>query len=184
LTRHRSLSPSCAPTADHPFSVGHLVLDALALRLGIRLSPDRHGYSGQGLVNIGETTVSLTLFKSKSLMNISGPSIAATYRKTVTNLKSLVVITDSLMHPSEKLSVKIGGSANGHNGMKSVIAALGGGETEFYRFRIGIGRNDGDAAAYVLSKLSSHERRFWADEGLDLILAELETVVRRNVLHE
>ncbi|KAM6502147.1 Peptidyl-tRNA hydrolase [Amanita muscaria] len=164
-------------------SVGHLVLDALALRLGIRLSPDRHGYSGQGLVNIGETTVSLTLFKSKSLMNISGPSIAATYRKTVTNPKSLVVITDSLMHQSEKLSVKIGGSANGHNGMKSVIAALGG-ETEFYRFRIGIGRNDGDAAAYVLSKLSSHERRFWADEGLDLMLAELENVVRRNDLHQ
>ena len=114
-------------------------------------------------------------------MNVSGPSIAAMYRKTVTSPKSLVVVADSLLHPVETLSVKLGGSTNGHNGVKSIIAALGG-ETDFYRFRVGIGRNETDAAAYVMCKLSPHERQFWANEGLDLILSELEHVVRKNSL--
>jgi PTH1 family peptidyl-tRNA hydrolase len=112
-------------------------------------------------------------------MNISGPSVAATYHKTVSSPKSLIVMADSLLHPVETLSVKLGGSANGHNGVKSVITALGG-ETDFYRFRIGIGRNDTDAAVYVLQKLSNHERQFWSNEGLDLVLSELETIARKS----
>ncbi|KAF8627843.1 hypothetical protein AX15_004259 [Amanita polypyramis BW_CC] len=112
-------------------------------------------------------------------MNVSGPSIAAVYRKTVATPKSLIVVADSLLHHVETLSVKLGGSANGHNGVKSITAALGG-ETNFYRFRVGIGRNDGDAAEHVMRKLSPHERQFWANEGLDLILSELENIVRKN----
>lgn len=109
-------------------------------------------------------------------MNISGPSVAAVYRKTTS---SLIVITDSLLHPVETLSVKLGGSANGHNGVKSVITALGG-ESNFHRFRIGIGRNGTDAAEYVMQKLSSHERQFWTNEGLDLVLSELENIARKS----
>lgn len=112
-------------------------------------------------------------------MNISGPSVAATYHKTVSSPKSLIVMADSLLHPVETLSVKLGGSANGHNGVKSVITALGG-ETDFHRFRIGIGRNDTDAAVYVLQKLSNHERQFWSNEGLDLVLSELETIAGKS----
>ena len=171
-------------------SVGHLIVDALADRLGIRLLPDKHGFVGQGSVNARN----ITLFKSskasftsqtvlillaESLMNISGPSVAAVYRKTTSSPTSLVVITDSLLHPIETLSVKLGGSANGHNGVKSVIAALGG-ETNFHRFRIGIGRNGTDAAEYVMQKLSSHERQFWANEGLDLVLSELENIASKS----
>lgn len=176
------------------YSVGHLIVDALASRLGIRLLPDKFGFVGRGIVNVGDTPLDLTLFKSskatctpvlvlmlptESLMNISGPSVAAIYRKTVSSPTSLVVITDSLLHPVETLSVKLGGSANGHNGVKSVISALGG-ETDFYRFRIGIGRNETDAAEYVMQKLSSHERQYWANEGLDLVLSELENKVARK----
>ena len=171
-------------------SVGHLIVDALALRLGIRLVSDKYGFVGQGTLN-GRN---ITLFKSskaaftsrpllilptESLMNISGPSVAAVYRKTTSSPTSLVVITDSLLHPVETLSVKLGGSANGHNGVKSVITALGG-ETNFHRFRIGIGRNGTDAAEYVMQKLSSHERQFWANDGLDLVLSELENIALKT----
>jgi peptidyl-tRNA hydrolase, PTH1 family len=112
---------------------------------------------------------------TESLMNISGPSIAAAYRQSVSSPNSMIILADSLSHQVEALSVKLGGSANGHNGVKSIISALGG-EMGFYRFRLGIGRDESDAATYVMRQLSSHERRYWSDEGLDLILKEIEKV--------
>jgi PTH1 family peptidyl-tRNA hydrolase len=84
----------------------------------------------------------------------------------------MIVIQDSLSHKAGTLSVKLGGSANGHNGIKSVMAALGG--DGFYRFRIGIGRDQTDPADYVLQKLSTSERTFWGDGGQGL----------NNVVHE
>jgi len=115
-------------------------------------------------------------------MNVSGPSIAAVLRNTVKSPNSMIVIHDSLTHKPNTLSVKYGGSANGHNGIKSLISALGG-EMGFYRFRIGIGRESGvDAAEYVLRKLSSHDRQFWGEngEGLDLISREMWKVVAQS----
>ena len=111
-------------------------------------------------------------------MNISGPSIVSAYRQSVNSPTSMVILTDSLSHRVEALSVKLGGSANGHNGVKSIISALGG-EMGFYRFRLGIGRDESDAAAYVMRQLSSHERQYWADKGLDLILKEIEKIALR-----
>lgn len=111
-------------------------------------------------------------------MNISGPSIVKAYRQTVNSPTSMIILSDSLSHRVGALSVKLGGSANGHNGIKSIIQALGG-EMNFHRFRLGIGRNDSDAAEYVMGRLSSYERGFWSDEGLDLILPQIESVARK-----
>jgi peptidyl-tRNA hydrolase, PTH1 family len=107
-------------------------------------------------------------------MNISGPSIAAVLRQTVKASSSMIIVQDSLSHRPETLSVKFGGSANGHNGIKSVLSALGG-DGGFYRFRIGIGRDQSDPAEYVLQKLSARERQFWSSDGggLDGILGEI-----------
>jgi len=160
-------------------SVGHLIIDVLANRLGINLTSQKGGYAGHGEVHLGETLVSLTLFKSKSLMNISGPSVAGIYKKTTRNPKSLVVISDSVQHDVAKLAVRLGGSANGHNGVKSIISALGG-EQNFWRFRVGVGYDKSDMANYVLGPLSCYERDFWREEGLDRVLAELEQLVRKN----
>lgn len=91
----------------------------------------------------------------------------------------MIVISDSLSHKVETLSARLGGSANGHNGVKSIISALGG-EAGFYRFRVGVGRDESDAATYVMRKLSSHERQFWEDEGLDRVIDEIENVVKKN----
>jgi peptidyl-tRNA hydrolase, PTH1 family len=48
------------------FSVGHLVVDSLAARLGVRMTADRSmgGYIGHGNITLEGTVVSLTLFKS------------------------------------------------------------------------------------------------------------------------
>lgn len=111
-------------------------------------------------------------------MNISGHSVSNALRNTVKSADSMVVIHDSLSHKPERISYKLGGSANGHNGVKSVIAALGGND-DFHRLRIGIGRNDVDAAEYVLQKLSVHEREYWGEDGigLELVLDEVKRIV-------
>jgi peptidyl-tRNA hydrolase, PTH1 family len=115
-------------------------------------------------------------------MNISGPSIANVFRNSVAfthsqkdKLSTLVTISDSLDHAPCTISTRFGGSANGHNGLKSLIAALGG-TSGFCRIRAGIGRGT-DVAGWVLGRLSGHERMFWEEgEGLDEVERALEEI--------
>ncbi|KIJ68130.1 hypothetical protein HYDPIDRAFT_107786 [Hydnomerulius pinastri MD-312] len=163
------------PNTRH--SIGHLVVDALASRFGMRMTTDRSlgGFVGHSKVQLGDLDVALTLFKPKPLMNITGPAVAAALRHTAKTPGAMVVIHDSLDHKPRALSVKFGGSANGHNGVRSVISSLGG-DANFYRFRVGIGRN-GDAAAYVLSKLPADEAAYWdLGDGLGQVCNELEKI--------
>ncbi|KAJ7593390.1 peptidyl-tRNA hydrolase [Mycena floridula] len=156
-------------------SVGQLLIDALAARFGIPMSAAHGGILGHRDIELGEHRVSLNLFKSKSFMNISGPSIATACRATVKSPNHMIVLSDSLSHNVETVSSRFGGSASGHNGLKSIISAFGGNKG-FYSFRIGIGRGT-DAATYVLQKMPYHEQQFWQDRGLDIVIEELERVV-------
>jgi peptidyl-tRNA hydrolase, PTH1 family len=115
-------------------------------------------------------------------MNISGRSVAVALRRSAKLSSSMILIHDSLSHKPAKLSYKLGGSANGHNGVKSVISALGG-DAGFHRLRIGIGQNDVDAAEYVLGRLSRQEREFWGEHGagIDLVWHEVERIVGKTL---
>jgi peptidyl-tRNA hydrolase, PTH1 family len=158
------------------------------------------GFVGHTKTTFGEDLVSLTLFKpsdynelhpqafsidivhsQEAFMNVSGPSVSKVLRHTVKTSSSMIVIHDSLSHKLEKISYKLGGSANGHNGVKSIISAIQG-DAGFHRLRIGIGRNDVDAADFVMRKLSQHERQFWGEdgEGVDLVLGEVERIVGKT----
>ncbi|KAH7920146.1 peptidyl-tRNA hydrolase [Leucogyrophana mollusca] len=160
-------------------SIGHLIIDALAARLGVHMSSDRAmgGVAGHAKAVFDDQMVDLTLLKPKPLMNITGPAVASALRKTVQSASAMIIIHDSLSHKPETLSVKFGGSANGHNGVRSVISALGG-EMGFYRFRIGIGRGGNDAAEYVLGRLPYEEKLYWNGEGrgLDIVCKELKRI--------
>jgi len=123
---------------------------------------------------------------SESLMNISGPSIVQAYRQFLSSPNSgpsqpLIVLADSLSHRPLAISPKLGGSANGHNGVKSIIAAFGG--MGFYRLRLGIGTNKGegcvDAADYVMASLSRKEREWWTGDGLDAVLSEIQQIISK-----
>ncbi|KAI0373987.1 peptidyl-tRNA hydrolase [Pilatotrama ljubarskyi] len=168
----------------HPMtrhSIGHHIIDVLASRLGIHLSPDRAGYAARTNVQIGQDTVTLTLFKPKALMNISGRPVVQMLRSTAVNPERLIVIHDSLDHKPCTLSPKFGGSANGHNGVRSVIAALGG-DQAFHRLRVGIGRDD-QPVNYVLGPLSPQERQFWGPNGSgsDLVWRELTRIIEKSL---
>ncbi|KAH9858664.1 peptidyl-tRNA hydrolase [Lenzites betulinus] len=168
----------------HPMtrhSIGHYIIDTLASRLGIHLSPDRAGYAAQADVQVGPETVTLSLYKPKALMNISGRPVVQKLHNTAIKSENLTVVHDSLDHKPCTLSPKFSGSANGHNGVRSVIAALGG-EADFHRLRVGIGR-DGDPLNYVLGPLSPHERQFWSPNGggADLVWRELTRIIEKGL---
>ena len=121
-------------------------------------------------------------------MNISGSSIVQAYRQslpsptTSPNFSPFIVLADSLSHRPQTISLKQGGSANGHNGVRSIIAAFGG--MGFYRLRLGIGTNKGegyvDAADYVMAALSRQEREWWTSDGLDAVLKEIRQIALQN----
>ncbi len=74
-------------------------------------------------------------------------------------VERLVVVHDELDLPFGALRLKRGGGDNGHNGLRSVRAALGTGE--FHRVRVGVGRPVGrqPTADFVLSTYAAAERR-------------------------
>lgn len=110
-------------------------------------------------------------------MNISGHAVISSFRKHISSPTSnhLVVIHDSLEHEPLKISPKNGGSAQGHNGIRSVISSLG--NDRFYRLRIGIGRGKAEVDRHVLGRLSKPEQYFWSVEGLSLVWQHIEKIV-------
>lgn len=109
-------------------------------------------------------------------MNLSGPPVSMALRKTSRAPSSLIVLHDSIEHKPTALSSKFGGSANGHNGIRSLISALG--TKDFFRLRLGVGRSESDVADYVLERLPNFERQFWAPDGqgLDLVWEKIQGI--------
>ncbi|KAF8265243.1 peptidyl-tRNA hydrolase [Lactarius quietus] len=166
---------------SHPFtrhSIGQLALDSLATRLGVHLASDKstRGYYAETNVGIDGRPFNIALYKTMAAMNISGPPVSMALKKTARAPFSLVVIHDSLEHKPTVLSPKFGGSANGHNGVRSLISTLG--TKEFHRLRLGIGKSESDVAGYVLTRIPNFERQFWAPDGpgLDLIWEHVQRI--------
>lgn len=118
----------------------------------------------------------LAWYNKDAPMNVSGPPVSWALRKTSRAPSSLIVLHDSIEHKPTALSQKFGGSANGHNGVRSLISSLG--TKDFFRLRLGIGRPDSDVADYVLARLPNFERQFWAPDGpgLDLVLEHIQRI--------
>jgi peptidyl-tRNA hydrolase, PTH1 family len=100
----------------------------------------------------------LLVAKPLTFMNNSGEAVAALARYYDVPIGDLLVVIDEVALPFGRLRARAGGSAGGHNGLKSVIARLG--TTEFARLRLGVGRGDArrDLADHVLSKFEADEQ--------------------------
>ncbi|RDX47876.1 peptidyl-tRNA hydrolase [Lentinus brumalis] len=168
----------------HPMtrhSIGHLLIDVLTTRLGIPLASERGGYAATTDLKLEQNTVTLTFFKPRALMNISGRPTVQMLRRTAVNPANMVVIHDSVDHKPCVLSPKFGGSAGGHNGVRDIISALGNNQ-DFHRLRLGVGR-DGELADYVLGPLSTHERTYWGvtGPGSELVWRELTRIIQKSL---
>ncbi|KIK20570.1 hypothetical protein PISMIDRAFT_656416 [Pisolithus microcarpus 441] len=169
------------PNTHH--SIGHVIVDVLAARFGIHRSINRSvgGFKGHSdILSFSDDIVSLTLFKPKLLMNIAGPSVMSALHNTVKLPASMVIIHDLLDQKVKVLLVKLKGSANGHNGVQSVINALRA-NADFYCFRIGIGWDHAvDPANYVLPDMPLDGLLHWNSVSLDRVCHELARITLRN----
>ena len=145
-------------------SAGHVLLAALAAHRGYPPFLRSKGVAG-GLTSRGQDGL---LWQSPTLMNVSGPAVSAAWRQfkqdldvELRQMARLVVIHDELELPLGKIKVSKGGSAKGHNGLKSCIGSLGG--VEFWKLGVGIGRpasrESGDVASFVLRKMKPEEQK-------------------------
>ncbi|RKP06751.1 peptidyl-tRNA hydrolase, partial [Thamnocephalis sphaerospora] len=119
----------------------------------------------------------LKLYRPRCLMNISGRPVALAVKAYTQGHEQLLVAHDDLQRELGAVSLKLGGSANGHNGVKSIIKALG--IDKFRRLRIGIGRpkngtrDQSDIANYVLAKFSVAERQQLTADAFPTSMANL-----------
>jgi PTH1 family peptidyl-tRNA hydrolase len=114
------------------------------------------------------------LVKPQTYMNLSG-GILRPYlrRESWSAAKDLLVIVDDVALPVGRYRLRAQGSAGGHNGLKSIEAAVGG--QEYARLRIGVGppadrERKGDLADYVLNRMGKRERRDVEDLFPDLVM--------------
>ena len=140
-----------------PHSIGFEVADAVVREMGaaFRRSPAFKGDLADGRFAEGRVLV----VKPMTFMNLSGDSVAPVVKYHNATPADLVVVSDDIDLPVGRLRIRKGGSAGGHNGLKSVIERLG--SPDFVRLRIGVGRDKSDRSevvGHVLGKFDPDTR--------------------------
>jgi len=157
-----------------PHNLGFLAVDALAARGGIRVTrPEAKSLVGRGEISSQQ----VVLAKPQTMMNLSGVAVRMLLEKYEADPAEMVVLVDEVDLPWGMLRIRERGSAGTHNGMKSVVQAVG---TEFIRIRMGVGPDKvwGELRDYVLRPMNRAEQetaeRMIADavDSVELILTE------------
>lgn len=168
-----------------PHNAGFLAIDRIAEECGAVLS-NRRGRALTARTRLAGEEVLLA--KPETFMNLSGLSVAALVRELEIAVPSpdLIVLYDELAIPLGTIRIRERGSANGHNGVKSISGALG--TEEWLRIRIGVGKpalDDGKeikagGKEYLLSPFRKQELAV-LDEALDRTKNAVETVLTKGV---
>ena len=116
--------------------------------------------------------------KPLTFINLSGAAIVGLLQFFKIDVAGLFVLVDDINLELGRLRARAAGSAGGHNGLKSVIEALG--TQQFARMRVGVGRGDArrDLADHVLAKFDPSEREAVAEaigratDAAELFVAE------------
>ena len=136
-------------------NAGFMAADAMEKKLGVSINKMRFKALTQ-TADIGGKKV--LLMKPQTYMNLSGDAIvqAANFYKVPP--ERVIVVSDETALPIGRLRIRRGGSAGGHNGLKSVIPRLG--TDQFPRIRRGVGDKphpDYDMADWVLSAFKGQD---------------------------
>ena len=140
-------------------NVGFEVIEQLAGKLDCSLRKKLRFAAQVGEVTLADGKV--TLATPQTFMNRSGAAVAALVRWLKVVPAEVLIIVDDVDLPLGQLRLRLDGGSGGHNGLRSIIDALGGNEG-FARLRIGIGRTGpagADISGHVLGRFSAGERR-------------------------
>lgn len=137
-------------------NVGSAVTDELRRRFELGRPKARYrGRFSEGRAGAGGVRgIRIAILEPQTYMNEAGRSVGPARGELRVALDHILVVHDEIDLPFGEIRVRLGGGLAGHNGLKSIKAALGSGE--FHRVRVGVGRpptTDPDrVAAYVLSR--------------------------------
>lgn len=160
-----------------PHNLGFLAIDRIADNLGVevrnrqcRALTARAEIAGQPVI----------LAKPETFMNLSGLSVRellAEYQADAT--RDLIVIYDELDFPLGTIRIRQRGSSAGHNGMESILGALG--TDEFLRIRLGIApeRKIEDTVKFVLAPFRKAQLKV-VDEVLDMAVEAVKVILKEG----
>jgi len=159
--------------ARNRHNIGFMAVDRLARRH--EFAPFRAKFSGE----IAEGTVAgerVVALKPMTFMNLSGDSVGACARFLKIEPHEIAVIHDELDLAPGKLRVKQGGGAAGHNGLRSIDAAI---SPDYWRVRLGIGHPGVKELVhpYVLQNFDADEA-VWVVPLIDAMAEALPLLVK------
>jgi PTH1 family peptidyl-tRNA hydrolase len=155
---------------------GWLVVDELARR---HAGSWRSKFSGS-LAEVRVDGARIALLKPETYMNESGRSIAAGTRFFKTPVESVLVVHDDVDLEEGRLQARHGGGLAGHNGLRSIAAALG--SQDFLRLRIGVGRpGRGDRRSVADYVLAPFDPATDLDALVDRAADAAESIVREGL---
>ena len=166
-----------------PHNAGFLAVDRIAEDCGVMIT-NRRGRALTARAKLAGQDVLLA--KPETFMNLSGLSVAALIQELEISSEDVIVLYDELAFPLGTIRIRERGSANGHNGVKSVSGVLG--TEEWLRIRIGVGKpalEDGreikaGGRDYLLSPMRKQELAV-LDEVLDRVRGAVEVVLTEGV---
>lgn len=151
-------------------NIGQIALDALAGDGKF----EKHK-SGMLVCSKKLSDKKLLLARSTGFMNETGNPASALAKFFKVLPENVIAVHDELDLPFGKLRIKLGGSDNGHNGLKSMTTHFG---ADYYRVRLGIGRptNKMNPADFVLRKFTTAENKLLIDFSITAAQA-IETLI-------
>jgi PTH1 family peptidyl-tRNA hydrolase len=160
-----------------PHNLGFLAIDRIAGSLGVEVR-NRQCRALTARAVIGDGTVLLA--KPETYMNLSGLSVAELVRKHEAKPESdLIVVQDELDFPLGTLRIHTRRSSAGHNGIESIIGALG--TKDFLRIRIGVApeRKVVDGERYLLAPMRKAQLKV-VDEMLDTAEEAVKVILKEG----
>jgi PTH1 family peptidyl-tRNA hydrolase len=158
-----------------PHNFGFLAVDRIAQECGVEVRK-RNCRALTARAMIADQQVLLA--KPETYMNLSGLSISELVaRYEIEPVSDLIVIYDELDLPLGTIRIRQRGSSAGHNGMESVIGALG--TQQFLRIRLGVSpdRKVSDGVRFVLTPFRKAQLKV-VDEVLDTAMEAVRVVLK------
>ena len=160
-----------------PHNLGFLTIDRIANELGIEVRNRQCRALTARATIAGEPAV---LAKPETYMNLSGLSVVELVAEHQVDVgRDLIVVYDELDLPLGTIRIRQRGSSAGHNGMESILGALG--TDEFLRIRLGIAPSHkvADGVKYVLTPFRKAQEKV-VDEVLDTAVLAVEVILKEG----
>jgi len=160
-----------------PHNLGFLAIDRIASGLGVEVR-NRQCRALTGRTTIGDETV--LLVKPETFMNLSGLSVRELVQQYDAKPESdLIVIQDELDFPLGTLRIHTRRSSAGHNGIESIVGALG--TQDFLRIRVGVAPEHKvrDGKDYLLSPMRKADLKV-VDGVLDTVEDAVKAILKEG----